>query len=126
MSDNENGLWAAYVRAVVGDMPAQAIADRIAERVGKGVSQPTVSRWLVGRHSGELKPGNVAAFAIAFDRPVLQAFVAADLLTAEEARAGLDEEDIGFVRNLGSITLSSSVRRATRAPRRQRPQPPQA
>jgi transcriptional regulator with XRE-family HTH domain len=100
MPENQNGLWAAYVRAVTGDVPAQAISDKIAERVGEGVSQPTVSRWLAGKNSGELKPGNVAAFATAYDRPVLQAFLAAGLLTANQVGKGLTRTQIAFVLEL--------------------------
>lgn len=122
MSDAENQLWAAYVKAVAGDETAQAIADRITARVGQGVSQPTISRWLNGKYSGELKPGNVAAFATAFDRPVLQAFVAAGLLSIKAARAGLTDEDVVFVTKLKSVSLKS--KRAVRATRRPRPLPP--
>lgn len=115
MSDNQNGLWAAYVRAVAGDVSAQVIADRITERVGSGVSQPTVSRWLQGRYSGELKPGNVAAFAAAFDRPVLQAFVAAGLLNAADAMRGLTADELEFVVHLDPDKINP--KRATRGRR---------
>lgn len=117
MSENQNRLWAAYVHSVAGDMPAQAIADRIAERVGQGVSQPTVSRWIIGRHSGELKPGNVAAFATAFDRPVLQAFYAAGLLKREDVSKGLTKEEISYVLELEPDAERVPVtRRRRRAP----------
>lgn len=103
MSETGNWLWAAYVRDVAGDVSAQAIADRIADRVGRGVSQPTVNRWLNGVYSGELKPGNVAAFAAAYDRPVLQAFLAAGLLAVDDVAEGLSGEDVAFVLKFGSI-----------------------
>jgi hypothetical protein len=117
MSDSENELWAAYVKAVAGDETAQAIADRITERVGQGVSQPTISRWLGGRHSGELKPGNVAAFATAFGRPVLQAFLAAGLLKREDVGTGLTKAEVAFVLELEPPTERVPVTRRRRAPR---------
>lgn len=117
----DNRLWASYVAAVAGDMPAQAIADQIAERVGKGVTQPTVSRWLNGRHSGELRPGSVAAFATAFDRPVLEAFLAAfltsGLLSVKDVENGLDSDSVAFVIGLETSNVSSP-RRSSRARRR--------
>lgn len=100
MSEPRNPLWAAYVRAVAGDVPAQAIADRISEHIGRGISQPTVNRWLNGQYSGELKPGNVAAFATAFGRPVLQAFLAAGLLNREDVEKGLTPTQIAYVLEL--------------------------
>lgn len=126
MSETGNWLWAAYVRAVAGDVPAQAIADRITDRIGRGVSQPTVNRWLNGEYSGELKPANVAAFASAYDRPVLQAFLAAGLLAPDDVVKGLSEEEVAFVLVLESVELTSYSRRAARGPRRRRPQLPRA
>lgn len=125
MAENQNGLWAAYVRAVVGDLSAQAVVDQITERVGQGVSQPTISRWLNGQYSGELKPGNVAAFATAFDRPVLQAFLAAGLLQLRDVTTGLDQEQIAFVLDLQSVELTSAPR-VGRGPRTRRPRRPRA
>lgn len=123
MHEGANRLWAAYVQAVAGNMPAQAIVDRIAERVGSGISQPTVSRWMRGQFSGELKPANVAAFATAFDRPVLQAFLAAGLLSRSDVEKGLTADDIVFVVNLGT-EIKPRSEPAGRAPRRSRPQSP--
>jgi transcriptional regulator with XRE-family HTH domain len=125
MSENQNRLWAAYVAAVAGDMTATAIAEQIEQRVGLGVSQPTVSRWLRGSFSGELRPANVAAFATAFERPVLEAFVAGNLLKLEEARPGLDDESVAFVASLGS-RRSRVTTPASRASRTRRPRPPRA
>lgn len=53
---------------------------RIGERIG--ISGPSVGRW--GR-GGRPDPVVAAAFARAYGRPVLEAFVAAGFLTAEEA-----------------------------------------
>lgn len=69
--------WWQYVTAVGGGASQAAIARRA------GLSPATVSRW----QSSEPHPRNVAAFALAYGRPVLEAFVAAGFLTDEQARA---------------------------------------
>lgn len=50
-----------------------------------GFNPSTISRWLKTGKPGEA--GNVAAFARAYGRPVLEAFVAAGFLKPEEAKA---------------------------------------
>lgn len=68
--------WWRYVESVTHDGPT-SIASKV------GVSGPSVSRW-----NGTTKrpdPAVVAAFARAYDRPVLEAFIAAGFLTAAEA-----------------------------------------
>lgn len=73
--------WWDYVQRVGGDNQAA-----IAARMSRGehtITAASISRW---QHSVP-KPGNVAAFAIAFDRPVLEAFVAAGFITEEQAGA---------------------------------------
>lgn len=73
--------WRTYVRQVIGD-------DRQSEVARKtGVDQTTVSRWLAGDVSGtrRISSQSVAAFARGYGRPVLEAFVIAGFLTAEEA-----------------------------------------
>lgn len=67
--------WYEYVERVGTGMSQAAIGERL------GVTQGTVNRW---RHS-EPKPATVRAFARAFNRPVLEAFVAAGFLSEEEA-----------------------------------------
>lgn len=69
--------WWQYVSTVGGGASQAAIARRA------HLSPATVSRW----QSGEPHPRNVAAFAIAYGRPVLEAFVAAGFLTEDDARA---------------------------------------
>lgn len=54
--------------------------EAIGEKVG--MSQSAVGRWKMSSP----KPEGVAAFARAFNRPVLEAFVAAGFLTDEDAR----------------------------------------
>lgn len=70
-------MWWDYVQQVAKGAKQAEIAERA------GVNQVTVSRWKKGAESA--RPENVAAFARAYGRPVLEAFVAAGFLTAEEA-----------------------------------------
>jgi transcriptional regulator with XRE-family HTH domain len=70
-------MWWDYVQQVAKGAKQADIAERA------GVNQVTVSRWKKGAESA--RPENVAAFARAYGRPVLEAFVAAGFLTAEEA-----------------------------------------
>lgn len=67
--------WPEYVRATTEDINSE-----IARRIG--ISQPSVSRWFRGSLPD---PATAAAFARAYGRPVLEAFVAAGFLTAQEA-----------------------------------------
>lgn len=69
--------WYAYVQSVAPDAPQKTLA------AAAGVDGSTVSRW---KNGFAPKPENVAAFARAYNRPVLEAFVAAGFLTAEEAK----------------------------------------
>lgn len=70
-------VWSEYLRTVAPDAQQREIAQ------AAGVDQATVSRWR--RTEAPPRPENVAAFARAFDRPVLEAFVAAGFLSASEA-----------------------------------------
>lgn len=75
-------MWWDYVQQVAKGAKQADIAERA------GVNQVTVSRWKKGAESA--RPENVAAFARAYGRPVLEAFIAAGFLTAEEADARPD------------------------------------
>jgi transcriptional regulator with XRE-family HTH domain len=68
--------WARYVKYVIGDDDQTTAAARV------GVSQPTVGRWLKGMVPDH---HHVAALAEEYDRDVLEAFVAAGLLTVNQA-----------------------------------------
>ena len=70
-----NGMWWTYVTEITAGATLESIARQV------NVSQGTVSRW----QASTPKPGTVAAFAKAYGRPVLEAFVAAGFLTPEEA-----------------------------------------
>ncbi|HEY9251566.1 MAG TPA: helix-turn-helix transcriptional regulator [Nocardioides sp.] len=75
-------MWWDYVQQVAKGAKQADIAERA------GVNQVTVSRWKKGAESA--RPENVAAFARAYGRPVLEAFVAAGFLTSEEAEVRPD------------------------------------
>lgn len=68
--------WSKYVTGVAPNAPQKEVA------AAAKVDGSTVSRWKSGLAP---KPENVAAFARAYNRPVLEAFVAAGFLTREEA-----------------------------------------
>lgn len=70
--------WWDYVSRVTGGEEGVRIAAKM------GVDQSTVSRWKTTNAPG--KAENVAKLARAYDRPVLEAFVAADFLTEAEAK----------------------------------------
>lgn len=70
-----NTRWVNYVNSVVGTDTQALIGQKT------GVSAATISRWSVFAP----KPENVAAFARAYRRPVLEAFIAAGFLSEEEA-----------------------------------------
>lgn len=65
-----------------------------------GISQPTIGRWLRG-DIAKIEPANVAKFAQAYDRSVLEAFVAAALLPFDEAKRGLDAKAVRMLARLG-------------------------
>ena len=69
--------WSQYIKQIAPGAQQKEIA------AAAGVDGSTVSRWASGLAP---KPDNVAAFARAYNRPVLEAFVAAGFLTADEAK----------------------------------------
>src|SRR4051794_8986898 len=69
--------WPTYVRELTGDEPQEAVGRKV------GLNGSTINRWRNGSRPG--KPAEVAAFAAAYDGNVLEAFVAAGFLTAEQA-----------------------------------------
>ncbi|GGK62107.1 hypothetical protein Sme01_04050 [Sphaerisporangium melleum] len=66
--------WWEYVTTVSGGATQTAIADRV------GISQASVARWRTTQPKSE----NIAGFARAYGRPVLEAFVAAGFLDEED------------------------------------------
>ena len=77
--------WSLYVERVKGGTTQAQVAQ------AAGIDQATVSRWLRGGKPGA--PDRVAAFARAHKdcTNVLEAFVAAEFLTAQEAQEGLPD-----------------------------------
>lgn len=70
--------WQEYVRRTIG-------ADQQKEAAEKaGLDQSAISRWLKTGTPGRAE--SVAAFARAYKRPVLEAFVAAGYMTSAEAK----------------------------------------
>jgi hypothetical protein len=67
--------WWPYVVAVSDNAPQQAIGSRT------GINQSSIGRW----RTSDPKPENVRAFALAYRRPVLEAFIAAGFITPSEA-----------------------------------------
>ncbi|MGI5274679.1 helix-turn-helix domain-containing protein [Nonomuraea sp. CA-218870] len=68
--------WWDYVSRVAG---ATATPSEIARRVG--LTPSSVTRWQISTP----KPETAAAFARAYGRPVIEALIAAGVVTAEEA-----------------------------------------
>jgi hypothetical protein len=69
--------WPKYVRDLTGDEPQDSVGRRI------GLNGSTINRWRNGSRPGN--PAEVAALATAYGGNVLEAFVAAGYLTAEQA-----------------------------------------
>jgi hypothetical protein len=67
--------WWQYVSQVAGTATPSEIARRV------GLTPSSVSRWQLSTP----KPETAAAFARAYDRPVIEALIAAGVVTAEEA-----------------------------------------
>ena len=102
-------IWSRYVNLVAGHLETgSAIARHIKEKTGMGPSQPTVSRWMNGTYVPD-KPAEVANFARAFRRDVLEAFVAAGMLTLTEASRGLSKESMGFLASLNNAPYSTRL-----------------
>lgn len=86
-------LWPHYVASVANGATQREIAE------AAGVNQATASRWL----SGSVVPtnaANVASFAQAYKRNVIEAFIAADLLSFKDARGALPAKGRRFLADL--------------------------
>lgn len=98
-------MWAKYVIHLVGDEHWKVTRDR------GGVSQGTISRW----RNSELLPDKaavVAYFARAYGRNPLEAFVAAGMLTMDEARTAIDPESVLLLETLAGKRRGRSLRSA--------------
>jgi hypothetical protein len=91
--------WWEYVQRIAGTASPSEISRRT------GIGQSSVGRW----GSSSPKPESVAAFARAYERPVLEAFVAAGFLTEEEAGTSEIPMDLTYVP--GEVLLEELKRR---------------
>jgi hypothetical protein len=72
--------WSEWVERVAGNAAQSEISRRT------GIAQTSIGRWRVG---GKPTAGNIATFARAYGVKVVDALIAAGLLTEEEARVPL-------------------------------------
>lgn len=93
MAVKENEVWLRYVAHWTRGLTQADIGKRA------GVSQGTVSRWLTGEKL-PTEGAKVAAFARAFHRNVLEAFVAARMISIDEAGAGLSDESRDLLQSI--------------------------
>ncbi len=101
-------MWQQYVAAVAGGATQTAIGERT------GIAQSTIGRWLNGGYV-PTEAAKVAAFAQAYERNPLEAFVAAGMLTQDEAGRGLDESSVILLRSLAPASTESPAARNPRA-----------
>lgn len=94
-----DSIWSAYVRAVIGD-DSQTTAEAVT-----GIAQSTIGRWLRGAKA-PTEAAKVAAFAQAYKRNVLEAFVAAGMLDEDDAGRGLPAKSRMFLRSLSDPLVS--------------------
>lgn len=92
--------WWEYVQRTAGDETQAQIAARI------GITGPSVGRWSRGSNPD---PDVAARFAREFGRPVLEAFIAANYLTPEEA--GEQPSAVPSLTELSHDELLAEVRR---------------
>lgn len=88
-------LWRAYVVRIVGDDTQTLAAEKTK------IGQPTIGRWLNGLNV-PTEAAKVAAFAQGYERNVLEAFIAAGMLTEEQAGKALPAKSIMMLRSLMS------------------------
>lgn len=108
MDDKEaiRKLIARYIEAVVAkDADGKPVSHAaIAKKVNEEVrtvqfAGPLVGRWR--RAEVEISDGNLAAFARAYGRNPVEAFVIADRLTSDEAEGALDDKAVSMLVDLG-------------------------
>jgi transcriptional regulator with XRE-family HTH domain len=99
-----NNRWSAYVAQHGGDNQTE-----IARQTG--LSAASISRW----KSSAPKPENVARFANAYGRPVLEALVAAGHITEEQAGVQVTRVDLSTL-NTEELMAELTRRLPTTAP----------
>lgn len=85
--------WQKYVATITGDATQTAIAERTE------IAQTTIGRWLNGTKA-PTEAAKVAAFAQSYDRNPLEAFVAAGMLTVDQAGRGLEAHSVKLLESL--------------------------
>lgn len=79
--------WWTYVQRVAGEASAREIARRT------GIGQTSVNRWQIASP----KPENVRAFANAYGRSVVEAMLAAEILTRDDVTVTEVQADLGEI-----------------------------
>lgn len=104
-SRSEITSWAEYVQNIIGDdSQAQAAAKA-------GLNQATVNRWVHGlRHTRSTEA--VTKLAHAYQRPVLEAFVQAGLISPSDAKVRVVLVEVG---KLTTDELISELQRRTKS-----------
>lgn len=82
--------WQKYVEAVTGGATQTAIGE------ATGIAQTTIGRWLRGQKAPS-EAAQAAKFALAYDRNPLEAFVAAGMLSIDDAGRGLTLKERTFL-----------------------------
>lgn len=96
---SESNLWQAYVVRIVGDDTQTRASERTK------IGQPTIGRWINGQNI-PTEAAKVAAFAQGYERNVLEAFVAAGMLTEEQAGKALPALSVMLLRSLSDPSPS--------------------
>lgn len=89
-----NTLWADYVATVIDGLSQKQV-----ER-DTGIAQTTIGRWLKAEGKKSPQPVEVAKFAQTYGHNVIEAFVAAGLLTEEDAGRGISDDQLAFVKRI--------------------------
>jgi hypothetical protein len=104
--------WREYVSQIVGPDRQVDIAHRT------GIDQGTISRWMRDDHDASaVSSRSVRLFALGYGRPVLEAFVVAGFLTAEEA--GIKQPTRVGWEDITNEALADEVRRRLEQPSEQ-------
>lgn len=91
-------LWREYVAFVSDNGTPTEIANRVAD-AGRDWDRSNVYRVLSKGQAPS--PGSVAAFAVAYGRNVLEAFIAAGYLELDDVLNGLDRASLDMLTRLG-------------------------
>lgn len=107
--------WGIYLNAIAQGKTTTELAE------ASGVPRTTIVR----QRNGETTPtpAHAAALALACDHPVLEAFVAAQLLDLEHAAPGLDVESVAYLGQLFGQATAIPAPRTRSAHRARAPRP---